>query len=135
MAARTNIVIEESDKSRVYLYAHNNGDQSLRAALIGLSSDRANDPSYLARIIFSVMIEDHLHDEEGFGISAKIGDNEAPVLVISPQNDKSWFEFESKIVSPAFSLSSMTSLLDELQETAELTYANLIEMFNIKNVF
>lgn len=135
MAARTNIVVENSDKSRVYLYAHGNGDQSLRAALVGLNSDRVTDPSYLARVIFSNMIKDFLDDEDGYGISARLEDNEAPILVIASAEDKSWFEFEGAVVSPVFSLKSMTALLDELDEEGQLAYSVLIEMFNIKNVF
>ena len=53
----------------VYLYTHWSGyglPEDVRVAL--LKRWRWDDPSYLARIIFSVMIKDEIDEETGYGI-------------------------------------------------------------------
>jgi hypothetical protein len=84
MGDRGNIVIEQSDNSRIYLYSHWGGS--------GLATDLQNalakrwrwdDEAYLARIIFDVMTDNQHGEETGFGISTTPPDNEYPILVVN----------------------------------------------------
>ncbi len=43
---------------------------------------RWNDPTYLARIIFSEMVKDDVMAETGFGLSLRIGDGEDQVITV-----------------------------------------------------
>ncbi len=94
MGDRSNIVIENTynTPSRVYLYGHWAGERIIKSAVHGLNSGRATDPDYLARVVFEDMLarSEILGTETGFGISARLGDNEHPVLVISdrPKTDE-----------------------------------------------
>jgi len=86
MGDRSNIVIENTYgevPSRVYLYAHWSGESIIESAVHGLNSGRATDSEYLARVVFENMVKDDLGSETGFGIAARLGDNEHPILVIS----------------------------------------------------
>lgn len=83
MGDRANIVIDAGDGDCVFLYAHWSGSNlpfDLQAAL--QKRWRWDDASYLARIIFCQMVKGHEDDETGFGISAQLGDNEHPLLVV-----------------------------------------------------
>lgn len=90
MGDRGNIVIEEDEESftaPVYLYTHWNGykiKQTLQAALIR-GNNRWCDGSYLARIIFSEMIKDHVLDEAGFGISTVETESQHDLLFVNIQ--------------------------------------------------
>lgn len=86
MGDRSNIVIEStygSETNRVYLYSHWDGENVIKSAVHGLSTGRATDNQYLARIIFDNMVGTDQGTETGYGISADIGDNEHPILVIT----------------------------------------------------
>lgn len=94
MGDRSNIVIENTygTPSRIYLYGHWAGERIAKSAVHGLNSGRATDPDYLARVVFENMIvrSESLGTETGYGIAARLGDNEHPVLVISdrPKTDE-----------------------------------------------
>lgn len=96
MGDRSNVVIEDFDGSRVYLYAHWAGEDILKSAVHGLESGRYNDSAYLARIVFEHMIRNDRGLETGFGISTVIQDNEHPIFVISNHDQfngtRVWFE-------------------------------------------
>jgi len=86
MGDRSNIVIEDTYgevPNRVYLYSHWAGERIIESAVHGLNSSRATDAEYLARIVFEDMVKEDLGGETGFGIAARLGDNEHPILVIS----------------------------------------------------
>lgn len=94
MGDRSNIVIENAygTPSRVYLYGHWEGERIIKSAVHGLTSGRATDIDYLARVVFENMLvrSESIGTELGYGISARLGDNEHPVLVISdrPKTDE-----------------------------------------------
>lgn len=72
MGDKANIIFLDGEE-QVCFYTHCGGSvlpEVLRAALIR-GKDRWDDPSYLARIIFSEMIQDDILGETGFGISQK----------------------------------------------------------------
>lgn len=82
MGDRANVAIKDGN-NRVYLYTHWNGyelPETLRRALVK-GEDRWGDPQYLARVVFCEMVGDN-KGNTGFGISAEIGDNSYPVIVV-----------------------------------------------------
>lgn len=88
MGDRGNIVIEKDNQcfeSNLYFYTHWSGSEikeTLQAALIR-GKGRWSDPAYLARIIFSEMIQGSVMEETGFGISTRMQDNEHDLLWIN----------------------------------------------------
>lgn len=71
MGDRANVYVHEGDAPGVYLYTHNGGSglpDTVRTALA--REQRWHDDPYLARIIFSTMIEGDVSGETGYGISA-----------------------------------------------------------------
>ena len=84
MGDRSNIVIESSDKSRIYLYSHWGGERVIESAVHGASSCRTDDAPYLARIIAQHMYRNESLDADtGYGISAYPTDNEHPYIVFT----------------------------------------------------
>lgn len=69
MGDRGNIVLR-SNGEEVWLYSHWNGSflPEILEAAMKRGKGRWDDPSYLARIIFSEMIRDDINGETGFGI-------------------------------------------------------------------
>lgn len=87
MGDRANIKIIDGE-STVFLYTHNEGTGlplTLQDALTR-GEERLDDGPYLARIIFSQMIENSLYELSGFGISSIIGDGEDRVITIDVDN-------------------------------------------------
>lgn len=84
MGDRGNIAIHTGEGDRVYLYSHWSGHdmpEILRGAL-ARASDRWDDPQYLARVVFCDLIGGDTKSTTGFGISATLGDNEHPIIVV-----------------------------------------------------
>jgi len=86
MGDRANVAIELfPNGERIYFYTHWNGTdlpEVVRKALA--RRQRWDDPSYLARIIFSEMIDGNVKSETGFGISTQAAaDAQHPVLVVN----------------------------------------------------
>lgn len=101
MGDRANVYVKEDETSGVYLYTHWGGHDLPETVRLALDSDqgrnRANDNQYLARIIFCRMVgPGNLSREDGFGISANMGDNEHPVIVVEPANKRIGFAAEPK---------------------------------------
>ena len=86
MGDRSNIVIEQHDGSRVWLYGHWMGSDSIDIVRTVLARhDRWEDESYLARMIFNKMTEGDPKGSLGYGISTSMCDNEYPVIVLNPK--------------------------------------------------
>lgn len=89
MGDRANLVVdtrykEEDDPARVFFYTHWGGYDLPRRLQKGLAKRwRWTDPSYLARILFDAMCQEHGR-ETGYGISHTFTDNEHDVLVVIP---------------------------------------------------
>lgn len=111
MGDRSNIVIENTygeAPNRVYLYGHWTGQNIIKSAVHGLNSGRATDSEYLARIVFEDMVKNDLGSETGYGIGARLGDNEHPILVISDTRDNGtvvYFE-EQKTYGESFDVAT-----------------------------
>lgn len=88
MGDRANIVIEKDNEAfphEVYLYTHWSGSELpdiLRAALVR-GRNRWTDGQYLARIIFSEMINGSVMDETGYGISTRPGDGQSNMIYVN----------------------------------------------------
>lgn len=89
MGDRANIVVRDrwvknpGEREAVVLYSHWGGyelPETLRLALAKRA--RWDDESYLARIIFDVMLEGAHGEETGFGISTRLPDNQYDLLVL-----------------------------------------------------
>ena len=84
MGDRGNICMKMKKGGEIYFYTHWEGSnlaQALRSALIR-GRDRWKDESYLARIIFSELIQDDILDTCGYGISTYLTDNEHDILYV-----------------------------------------------------
>lgn len=82
MGDRAQVCIEDTN---VYLYTHHEGYllESLVKAVL-MKRERWNDPEYLARIVFSKMIEHDIHGDTGYGIStSEHGDLQHPLIVLN----------------------------------------------------
>jgi hypothetical protein len=97
MGDHGNIVVQESTEHRVYLYGHWSGydmPEILRAALVR-GNGRWNDPQYLARIIFCELVKNDPNGTTGYGISARVHDNEYPIIVVDCEKQEIRLEAES----------------------------------------
>ena len=88
MGMRRNIALDYGANTKVFLYTHwgaEHLEDTLRAALIR-GRDRWDDPPYLARIIFSEMIQDEVLEETGYGIAPYVMDDEFPTIEVDLEN-------------------------------------------------
>ena len=93
MGDRSNIVVQEADGSRIFLYGHWMGEESIQVANRVLSKRvRWSDSPYLTRMLFSEMTRGAYDEETGFGISTTMCDNEYPIIVIEPSSQTAWLE-------------------------------------------
>jgi hypothetical protein len=81
---RRNIALDYGDERKIYLYTHWGAEgleDVLRDALVRGRS-RWNDPPYLARIIFSEMIQAEVLDTTSYGIAPYVMDDEFPTIEV-----------------------------------------------------
>lgn len=84
MGDRANVAFLDEDRVPIYFYSHWGGE-----ALPGLVREvlarkqRWDDPTYLARMIFSKMVSDDIDGETGYGISLSMPDNEHRIIVVN----------------------------------------------------
>ena len=85
MGDRSNIVIKQHDGSRVWLYGHWMGADSINVVRDTLAQrERWSDAPYLARMLFNRMTQGDT-GSTGYGISTYMCDNEYPVIVLDPE--------------------------------------------------
>jgi hypothetical protein len=116
MGDRANIKMVYQDKSKVYFYTHWAGSElpeTLKAALIR-GKGRWTDEPYLARIIFSEMIQNEVMSETGYGISPYLCDNEHNILSVNCATQMVSIEDESNNIKMSYSFMEFinTSLAD-----------------------
>ena len=93
MGDRSNIVVQEANGSRIFLYGHWMGEDSIKVAYDVLSrKQRWNDSPYLTRMLFEEMISGAYDKETGYGISTTMCDNEYPLIVLEPSTQTAWLE-------------------------------------------
>lgn len=90
MGDRANVYAKETEEQGVYFYTHWSGSalpSTLQKAL-DRGRGRWGDAQYLNRRIFDTITEGEQGEETGYGISAQLGDNEYPILVIEHDKKK-----------------------------------------------
>ncbi len=104
MGDRGNIAIQYCDDKTIYFYSHWLGTElrQILANALARGAERWEDESYLARIIFSEMIQDDIKSVTGFGIAPYEVDPEHKTIVVNPREqtiecDDSVFTFEEFI--------------------------------------
>lgn len=126
MGERSNIVIEQYDGSRVYLYGHWMGDNALQVVADVLDKgQRWSDAPYLTRIIFDRMTKDAADPYTGFGISTYMTDNDYPVFVMNP--DKRTIHLED---SKGKRISAKTGFANYIQVMPHNKFDNLLVAMN-----
>lgn len=86
MGDRSNIVVKQFDGTRVWLYGHWMGEDSINVVRSVLARrERWGDAAYLARMLFNEMTKDDATGSTGYGISTYMEDNEYPVIVLDPE--------------------------------------------------
>lgn len=96
MGDRANIKMVYEDDNVIFFYTHWSGSELpeiLQSALIR-GKGRWSDEPYLARIIFSEMIQNEVMSETGYGISPYLCDNEHPIICVSCESQLVWLEDE-----------------------------------------
>lgn len=87
MGDRANVYITDVDDSGVYLYTHWGGYKLLDVVRTALKrQERWSDGAYLARIVFCAMVGTDWKGTTEYGISATLGDNEHPIIVLSAKD-------------------------------------------------
>jgi hypothetical protein len=115
MGDRANIFVADDDYDGgpplgVYLYAHWGGE-ALPLLLQGVLSRglRWDDPSYLARLIFCEMVRGDERGEDGYGISASLGDNEHSITVVDCGKQRVSFCSENVFVAEGIEPAAIVS--------------------------
>lgn len=89
MGDRGNVLIKDKWEDGVFLYTHWGGYELPQLVQEVLRrNERWEDSSYLARMVFSRMIRDYVDTTTGFGISTHMPDNEYPVIVLVPAEQR-----------------------------------------------
>jgi len=85
MGMRRNVALKfDEEYNAIYFYTHWGAatlEDTLRNAL-KRGRERWDDPPYLARIIFSEMIQDEVMDTLGYGIAPYVMDDEFPTIAV-----------------------------------------------------
>lgn len=96
MGERTEILLHYKAGGEVFLYSHWIDIKSLKKILakaLDRGRERWNDESYLARIIFSDMIENEIKDLTGFGIAPySMGEDTIVINIARQEVDGKSFE-------------------------------------------
>lgn len=84
MGERSNIVVENYNGNRVYLYGHWMGEESIQ--IVGDVLDRGlrwDDEGYLTRMLFNRMTQTDPEGELGYGITTYLADSNYPSIVLN----------------------------------------------------
>ena len=93
MGDRSNIVVQEHNGNRIWLYGHWMGSDSINVTRDVLAKrDRWSDSPYLARMLFSEMTKGAIDLTTGYGISTTMCDNEYPIIVLDVETQTAWLE-------------------------------------------
>ena len=124
MGARSNIVVQEQDGARIWLYGHWMGEDSINVVRDTLAKrDRWDDSPYLARMLFSEMVKGSIDETTGFGISTVMCDNEYPIIVLEPHTEMAWLEDTDWSTTPR-SISKLTEAIPFRSFVNALTFCH-----------
>jgi len=122
MGDRSNIVIQEDNGNRIFLYGHWMGEDSINIAHNVLSRKaRWNDAPYLARMLFNKMTEGSPDTETGYGISTTMCDNEYPIIVLEPHTQTAWLEEYKWDGSKSFEVMTPTVTFEEFVSASSVS--------------
>jgi hypothetical protein len=98
MGDRSNIVIEQSNGERIYLYGHWMGADAINVVTQVLARrTRWADESYLTRMLFNKMTQGDADGETGYGISTYVVDNDGyPFIVLKPETMTVFLEKDNR---------------------------------------
>jgi hypothetical protein len=84
MGDRANVRVTQDGES-IYLYTHWNGTNLpyILADALDRARDRWSNGSYLARNIFSQMIQHHVLETTGYGIWPTVGDGDDRIILVN----------------------------------------------------
>lgn len=129
MGDRSNIVVEQADGQRIFLYGHWMGADAINVVAQVLSrKERWSDESYLARMLFSKMVEGNLDGDTGYGISTYQVDNDGyPLIVLKPasqtiflEKDNRWEDKANQALTPEVGFSDFILAVPEHANYDEL---------------
>jgi len=88
MGDRANIEMVYESGEKIYFYTHWSGSElpEILQNALKRGKGRWDDEAYLARIIFSEMIQNEVLSETGYGIAPYICDNEHPIISVKCSN-------------------------------------------------
>jgi hypothetical protein len=130
MGDRSNIVVKQYDGSRVWLYGHWMGEDSINVVRDTLAQkERWSDAPYLTRMLFSRMTQDNV-GSTGYGISTYMCDNEYPVIVLDPESqtvslEDAPFGEEMKRITPSVPFSQFIACGTEESPSFEDVIADM----------
>ena len=122
MGDRSNIVVEQANGTRIYLYGHWMGADAINIVESVLSRrTRWADESYLTRMLFSKMVEGDLDGETGYGIATYPVDNDGyPFIVLKPETmtiflekDNRWYDKPNEALTPEISFEEFLACTPE----------------------
>lgn len=122
MGDRSNIVVQQANGDRVYLYGHWMGADAINVTTDVLSRrTRWADEAYLTRMLFSKMVEGDLDGETGYGISTDMVDNDGyPLIVLKPETmtmflekDNRWYDKSNEAITPEISFEDYLACVPE----------------------
>ena len=123
MGDRSNIVIEQGDGSRVWLYGHWMGEDSINVVRDTLAHrERWSDAPYLARMLFNRMTRGSELGDTGYGISTSMCDNEYPIIVLDPATqtvkleDAPWPATKEELIDYAVRSGAWAEVVENLEE-------------------
>jgi hypothetical protein len=135
MGDRSNIVIQQSNGDRVYLYGHWLGSSAIGVVQGVLERhERWSDESYLARMLFNEMTSEDPDSSTGFGISANyMPDNEHPLIVLTPETKEvhlesvSWTQDSGQVLTKMTRTITMQEFLDIRRDNK---YENVLDNYS-----
>lgn len=93
MGMRQNIELKYDSGEKIYIYSHWGGESQYKDSDLACNLKKAlernqrwDDESYLARIIFSEVVRDHLDSETGFGLQPYEIDPDYPTIKVDLHN-------------------------------------------------
>ena len=122
MGDRSNVVVQQANGDRIYLYGHWMGAEAITIVESVLSRrERWSDESYLARMLFSKMVEGDLDGETGYGIATYPVDNDGyPFIVLKPETqtiflekDNRWYDKPNEVITPEISFEEFLACTPE----------------------
>ena len=123
MGDRSNIVIEQANGDRIYLYGHWMGADAINVVTQVLAQHtRWADESYLARMLFAKMTEgEPAYAETGYGISTYVVDNDGyPLIVLKPasmtiflERDNRWYDKPNEAITPEIGFEEFLACVPE----------------------